>query len=217
MTMLVLAAHPDDETLMAGGTIAQARERGERVHVAVFCSAQRADATDPGYAATKAAELRAAMEVLDAGFECFGFPDQGLDTVPLLELARAVERTLAVVAPDLVITQFSGDVNQDHRRVAEATLVACRPVPGTPIRVEAGYVPSSSEWGGAPFLATVYRALEPRHVDKKLDAMRRYASELRRAPHPRSEEGIRTALSYFGSCVSVAHAEPFVLLREIRG
>jgi len=217
MTMLVLAAHPDDETLMAGGTIARARERGERVHVAVFCSAQRADVADPGYQAKKTAELTAAMEALGTSFECYGFPDQALDTLPLIDLARAIERSVAAVTPDLLVTHFSGDVNQDHRRVAEATLVACRPVPGTPIRVEAGYVPSSSEWGATSFSPTVFRALNPRHVEKKLLAMRHYASELRRPPHPRSEEGIRTALAYFGSCVGVAYAEPFVLLRELCG
>lgn len=216
MTLLVLAAHPDDETLGAGGTIAAARERGERVHVAVFCSAQRVDVPDPGCAASKAAEMEAAMEELGCTFEGYGYPDQGLDSVPLVDLARAIERTARAVVPNHVITHFAGDVNQDHRRVTEAALVAFRPAPGASVRrLEACYVPSSSEWGPASFAPNVFRPLEMRHVDKKLAAMRRYASELRAPPHPRSEHGIRAALSYFGSCVGAEFAEPFVLMREI--
>ena len=216
MTMLVLAAHPDDETLGAGGTIAAARERGERVHVAVFCSPQRADVASEPAAAAKAAELRAAMAELDCTFECYGLPDQGLDTTPLIDLSRAIERTARAITPDHVLTHFAGDVNQDHRRIAEATQVAFRAVPGGTVRrIEAYYVPSSTEWGQAAFFPTVFRSLSPGQVDRKLAAMRRYASELRPPPHPRSEHGIRAALAYFGSCVGVEFAEPFVLLRQI--
>jgi N-acetylglucosamine malate deacetylase 1 len=216
MTMLVLAAHPDDETLGAGGTIAAAIERGERVHVAVCCGTRRADAVGPGSAAAKAEEMRAAMAELGCSSESYGFADQGLDAVPLIDLARAMERTIRAVGPQLVLAHFPGDVNQDHRRVTEAALIACRPVPGAAVRrVEACYVPSSSEWGPAPFSPTVFRPLEARHVERKLAAMRCYASELRPPPHPRSEHGIRAALQYFGSCVGVEFAEPFVLLREV--
>jgi LmbE family N-acetylglucosaminyl deacetylase len=215
VTLLVLAAHPDDETLGAGGTIAAARERGDRVHVAVFCSPERVDAPGQAAAAAKAEELRLAMAELDCTFECYGFADQGLDARPLVDLAQAVERTARAIRPDHVITHFAGDVNQDHRRVAEATWVAFRPVPGMRVRLEACYVPSSTEWGGEAFTPTVFRPLTARQVELKLAAMRRYASELRPPPHPRSEHGIRVALAYFGSCAGVEFAEPFRLLREI--
>ena len=216
MTTLVVVAHPDDETLAAGGTITAARQRGDRVHVAVACSAQRVDRHEPNAEAAKNAEMKAAMRTLDCTFECYRFPDQGLDVVPLIDLARAMERTIAAVTPQLVITHAASDVNQDHRRVTEAVLVACRPIPGAVVRrVEGGYVPSSSEWGAASFAPNVYRSLDPGHVDRKLAAMRCYESEMCPTPHPRSEHGIRAALVYFGSCVGVAFAEPFVLLREI--
>jgi LmbE family N-acetylglucosaminyl deacetylase len=218
MTLLVLAAHPDDETLGAGGTIAAARARGDRVHVAVFCSPERADLPAATGAAAKAGELRAAMAELDCTYECYGFADQGLDAVPLFDLARAIEKTARALTPDHVITHFGGDVNQDHRRVAEATQVAFRPLPQSPVRrLEACYVPSSTEWGARPFFPTVFRPLDAARVEKKLAAMRRYTSELRAAPHPRSEHGIRAALAYFGSCAGVEFAEPFVLLREVGG
>ncbi len=219
MNVLVLAAHPDDETLGAGGAMAHAIERGDQVHVIVACGSARVDVVDDGrFAAQKASELETAMRSLGVTFEALGLPDQKLDVVPLVDLARAIENTMARFRPATVLTHFAGDVNQDHRRVAEATLIACRCVPGSPVRRLASYfVPSSTDWGDPQvgFVPNAFEILEESHVSAKLAAMRCYASELRPAPHPRSERGIRAALEHFGSRVGAAYAEPFVILREL--
>lgn len=218
MKLLVVAAHADDEILLAGGTLARWPENGGEAYVAIVCGTARVNIGDPNYEATKHEELAAAMALLKTSFECHGFADQKLDTVPLVELATSLEKTIAKIQPQIVISHFPGDVNQDHRRVAEAVLIACRATPGSPVqRIEAGYVSSSTDWGSPlqGFVPTVFRVLEEKHVKAKLQAMRCYQSELRPAPHPRSEAGIRAVLSDYGARVSATYAEPFVLLRSV--
>ncbi len=218
MSLLVLAAHPDDETLGAGGTMARAVESGEAVHAIVVCDTARYDMVDDGgFTAAKASELSRAMDSLGVTFECLGLPDQRLDIVPLVEIAGPIELTIARFRPSTVLTHFSGDVNQDHRRVFEATLIACRAVPASPVRRLASYyVPSSSDCGDPArgFVPNAYQELEDRHVDAKLLAMSLFASEMRPPPHPRSDAGIRSALSHFGSRICARYAEPFVIIRE---
>jgi LmbE family N-acetylglucosaminyl deacetylase len=219
MNVLVLAAHPDDETLGAGGTMARFVENGDRVHVLVACGMARVNIADDGrFADEKSSELQLAMRALGVTFECLGFPDQKLDVVPLVDLAAGIERAISQLRPETVLTHFSGDVNQDHRRVAEATMVACRAVPGSTVRRLASYfVPSSTDWGPPDrgFVPNAYQILDERHAQIKMRAMRCYASELRASPHPRSERGIMLALEHFGSRVSATYAEPFVVVREL--
>ena len=99
-------------------------------------------------------------------------------------------------------------------------MVACRPIGDRyPRRVLCFETPSSSEWS-SPDPSLVFA---PNHfvdvsttIDRKLEAMARYKTELRPAPHPRSLESLRARAQYWGQIVSVAYAEPFVVVRDVR-
>ena len=217
--VLVLAAHPDDELLGLGATVARHVEAGDDVTTVIVSEgatsryANGADRTlrDAAHAAAQVLGVR------DLRF--LGLPDQRLDTLPLLDVTRPIEKICAELRPDVVYTHHWGDLNRDHRVVAEAAMVACRPVGDAfPRRLLCFETPSSTEWSSPDpslqFVPTVFVDATAT-IDKKLRAMACYASEVRPAPHPRALESLRARAQYWGQIVGKSYAEAFVLVREI--
>jgi len=219
MKVLVVAAHPDDEVLGAGATLAKHVDQGDEVHACVL-----SEGATSRYEDDMVSELvqcgKQAAEVI--GLRSLRFeqlPDQRLDLLPLIEVTQAVEDVVDTVRPEVVYTHFPWDVNSDHAVVARCVWTACRPYRFPSVRMVAAFeTPSSTEWA----LPGEHRRFEPqRYVDvsatltRKLDAMRCYHSELRAYPHPRSLRALQERAAYWGSVVGLPAAEPFLVLREM--
>lgn len=224
-TVLAVMAHPDDEVLGCGATLARHAGAGDTVHVLFLADGEtaRQGSYDPAALADAVAaredQARAAARVLGCQPPRFARrPDNRLDGVDLLDLAKAVEAVLAEVAPAIVYTHHAGDLNVDHRRVREAVLTACRPLPGRPVRRLYGCeVLSSSEWGdpaAAGFRPRRYvGAVET--LDAKLRALACYGAEMAPYPHPRSPEAVRALAVLRGAECGLDTAEAFEVIREI--
>lgn len=226
MKVLVVAAHPDDEVLGCGGTIARLAREGHEVNILILgegltARSRQRDHADRHQVEQLHAHCRQAAELLGAKeLVKHEFPDQRLDTVPLLEVIKVIEETLARFKPEVVYTHHGGDLNLDHRVVHEAVLVATRPLPGQSVReVYAFEVPSSTEW--------TFQQLQPTFrpntfvdiddtLDVKLQAMAAYESEARAFPHPRSPEALQAIAHRWGSVVGRPAAEAFELIRAVR-
>ena len=224
--ILVIAAHPDDEVLGCGGTVARLAAEGASVSIFILADGltSRADfdpVRDAGALQAHHARAHRAGQLLGAREVTLGgFPDQRMDTVPLLEITQAIEHEIARVRPDTVFTQHGGDLNMDHVITFRATLTATRPMAGGPVkRVYAYEVGSSTEWS--------FQQFEPRfqpqvffdvsaQLETKIAAMQIYESETRAFPHPRSPEAIRATALRWGSVAGVNAAEAFQLVREIQ-
>ena len=225
-TVLVIFAHPDDETLGCGGTIARHAAEGDKVHWLVLAARQSSrfeepELADPEYTNVRKADASHAAEILGiSSHTLLDYHDNRLDTVPLLDIVKAVERTKARVSPDIVYTHHWGDVNVDHRTVCDAVLAAFRPMPGERCSdILAFEILSSTGWGrpSAP------HAFEPNYfvevsdtLAQKVSALEAYRSEMREFPHARSIEAIRALATYRGSQVGVQAAEAFVVIRLLR-
>lgn len=213
MILLALFAHPDDETLACGGLIA----RDPSVwHVAVLADGVTSrGGTDH---ATRAVHFRAAMQVFGVPperYEAHGLPDQRLDTVDFLDLAKGVTQIIDRVHPDAVYTHHRGDLNMDHRLVCEAVHVACRP-PQSPAIYECE-TPSTTEWGiREPFRPNVFVHLTLEQAQLAADAFACYRDEVRLYPYPRSARGLFSRFQYWGQQAGVEYAQPFTLCREVR-
>jgi N-acetylglucosamine malate deacetylase 1 len=213
--VLAIAAHPDDEVLGVGGTLIRHFKAGDEVRVLIVCSAQsiryrEGEHDQPG-------DAERASYYLGARTLGLGFPDQRLDAGSNLELIQLLERQVRDFQPDTVYTHHWGDVNADHVRIAEAVDVATRPFAAPWIRRVYGFhTPSSSEWTASqrdrPFAPTVFSDIT-QELDRKLDAMRCYQSELRPYPHPRSLRSLRERAGLWGSVANMTAAEPLMLLR----
>ena len=224
--VLVVAAHPDDEVLGCGGTIARLAAAGRAVHVLLLADGEnsRAAADGSGVAAGAVAARNVAAEqacrILGcASVESLALPDNRMDGVLLLDLVKEIEARIARHVPTTLLTHHGGDVNVDHQVVHQAVIVACRPVPGHPVRELLFFeVPSSTEWrppGSGDGFAPNYFVDVSTTLDRKMAALGAYASELRDFPHPRSRSAIEALARWRGATVGVAAAEAFVLGRMI--
>ncbi len=199
-TILVVAAHPDDEVLGCGGTIAKLSGQGAAVHIAFL--ADGVGARSPG-AVSSAIELEqrraaatSAAAILGAASVSFDdLPDNRLDSIPLLDITQRVEALIAKHRPATVFTHHAGDLNVDHRCVHQAVVTACRPQSGHPVRTLLCFeVPSSTEWqppGSGPACVSNWFVDIGATLEQKLAALDAYSAELREWPHPRSRRGRR--------------------------
>jgi LmbE family N-acetylglucosaminyl deacetylase len=222
-TVLVVAAHADDEALGCGGTMARHAAAGDEVHVLFLADGvgARGDSAsqDTAMGERRAAARRAAA-ILGAQPPTFlDFPDNRLDTLPLLEITRAVESVAGKLDPEIVYTHHAGDLNVDHRICNQAVLTAFRAFPGQSVRAIHGFeVCSSTEWAfgstGPAFVPTRYVDISP-FVETKLAALDAYAMEMRPFPHVRSPRAVGALAAWRGACVGCEAAEAFTTIREI--
>lgn len=219
---LCVAAHPDDEVLFAGATLAQLADRGAEVHVLILgegIGARFAGNDRPGDAVSKlGAELAAAAAILGAIPHQLDLPDNRFDSLDLLDVVHRVEQIKADVEPDLVLTHHGGDLNVDHGVTCNAVLTAFRPLPGErPVTIATGDTLSSTEWNASPGAAFAPNWFidATAGLERKVQAMAAYETELREWPHPRSLDGIRVAAKRWGMTVGLDAAEPFRVLRHV--
>jgi N-acetylglucosamine malate deacetylase 1 len=225
-TVLVVAAHPDDEVLGCGGTMARLVREGHAVHIAIMGEgitsrhAQRNEA-NANQLSRLHQQAHAAGAKVGAKDVClFKLPDNRLDTVPLLDIVKLMEGLVEKLKPEVIYTHHPGDLNIDHGVIHRAVLTATRPMVGQPVRdIYAFEVPSSTEWG--------FQRLEPSFrpnvfidvtatLDVKIAALACYDTETRNFPHPRSPEALRAIAQRWGSVVGCHAAEAFELVRSVR-
>jgi len=226
MQILIIAAHPDDEVLGCGGTIAKHLQNGDEVHVLILAEGvtSRDEVRERESRAGELSQLAQAAQ--EAGrilgvksVELYDFPDNRMDSVDLLDVVKVVERAIDKYKPDMVYTHHAGDVNIDHRIVHQAVVTACRPLPGQCVKTLLFFeVPSSTEWqipGSAPAFLPNYFVDISDCLDKKFQALKAYESEIRSWPHPRSLTAVEHLARWRGSMVGVEAAEGFVLGRKL--
>lgn len=226
--VLVVAAHPDDEVLGCGGTIARHAAAGDEVHVVILGEGVTSRAVRRDRRKSHTALSRLQRDTLEAAkilgvtrVSTHAFPDNRFDTVALLDLIKAVESEKACTRPTVVYTHHSSDLNVDHRRVAEAVQTAFRPQPGDLApTILAFEVPSSTEYQSplapGPFRPSVYIDISAT-LQIKCRAMAAYGSEVRPYPHPRSPEALAIIAKRNGVEVGLEAAERFSLVRSIVG
>lgn len=223
--VLVIAAHPDDEVLGVGGTIARLAKEGKSVTVLIVSDGSSAQySSDPDISRilkAKEEETKNCAETLGVKEVIYGgLPDMKLDTVAHIEINKVIENVIQKLNPDTVFTHFWGDVNADHQNVYKSTLVAVRPVLGQAVKRLICYrVPSSTEWTpckpDSMFVPNLFVDISE-VADIKYDAFEKYSTELRDYPHPRSVRYLRETDIANGLQVGLKCAETFMLLREIK-
>jgi N-acetylglucosamine malate deacetylase 1 len=221
----VIAAHPDDEVLGCGATMARHAAGGDEVHVLIVAegATSRMPQRDRSEAKAQLSELaasaRSANQLLGTtSLKLLDFPDNRLDGIDLLDVVKAVESFLDACKPHTVYTHWPFDLNVDHRVVSEAVQTACRPLPQSRLEQLVFFeIPSSTEWRVSPprtFEPTYFVEISATLESKRL-ALAAYASEMRASPHARSVEAVESLARWRGATVGVNAAEAFVLGRGL--
>ena len=223
-SILIIAAHPDDEVLGCGGTIAKLIDQGFKAHVAFMADGVSSRNIDQIVHEEdlhiRRSAAQKACEILGVTSVSFGnFPDNRMDGVALLDIIRLIEKLIAEHRPDTVFTHHAGDVNVDHSRIHKAVVTACRPQPGHSVKTLLCFeIPSSTEWqlsGSAPAFSPNWFFDISDTLVRKLAALKAYDAEMRTWPHPRSLKGVEYLAHWRGATIGVDAAEAFILGRHL--
>jgi N-acetylglucosamine malate deacetylase 1 len=225
-SVLVVAAHPDDEVLGCGGTIARLAREGAAVHILLLADGEssrkgshRSSSRKRLIGARNAAAKSASAILGGAALKILDFPDNRMDCVDLLDVVQKIEGIIEQHRPSWVFTHHNGDVNIDHRIVHDAVVAACRPIPKHCVRKLLFFeVPSSTEWrppgSAAAFCPNLFIDISAT-LAVKLKALEAYETEMRSFPHPRSSQAVTALAKWRGASVGAMAAEAFVVGREI--
>jgi len=211
---LVIASHPDDEILGSGGTIKKLINDGFEIVTVIVAKGRK----EEEHHIQKFTSL--ANSHLGVGKVIFmQFPNLKLNTVPLHEITKEIEKLLDTYTPDIIFTHHYGDLNQDHQVTFQAVMTAARPLPGKkPIEILCFETVSSSEWTQNTqdklFKPTYFVDISDT-INDKLQALRHYDVEMRTFPHPRSYEGVQHLARVRGMTVGVEYAEAFEIIRRV--
>ena len=217
--VLVIAAHPDDETLGCGGSITKHTVNNDIVKI-IFLSDGVTSRKDVDQSEIKLRQINAydATKILGVNdLKFFSFPDNKLDTVPFLEIIKCIEEEVKNFMPTIIYTHSASDLNIDHKIINKATLPACRPKKDDSIKKIYSYeVLSSTEWSSVydmPFKPNHFVNIS-KSIEAKIEAMSKYNSEIKLPPHPRSKEIIISLSKLRGSTSGFDYAEAFMLERS---
>ena len=221
--ILVVAAHPDDEVIGCGGFIAKQTQNGYPVHI-VFMS-NGVSSRELGdhkkllnlILQRKENAIKASKILGAKSTKFLDFPDNSMDSVPLLNVAKELEKVVRKLNPSIIITHSKSDLNIDHRVTHEAVLISSRPKPGNEVqKIMFFEIPSSTNWNPT---SPQFNPLEfvdvTEFINKKIDALNCYGSEICPTPHTRSLDGILALNKYRGTTVGKNLAEAFEIGRIV--
>jgi len=227
VNILVVAAHPDDEVLGCGASMAKWSNAGIEVHIVILSegatsrdAVRSRDARSEELSALAQAAQTSGRILGAASVQLLDFPDNRMDSIDHLDIVKTVERQIEVVKPEIVITHHAGDVNIDHQLIHQAVVTACRPQPKHAVRrLLAFEVASSTEWqtpGSKSAFQPNWFEDVSNTIDLKIKALEAYALEMRPWPHSRSIKAVEHLARWRGASVGTEAAEAFILMRELR-
>jgi LmbE family N-acetylglucosaminyl deacetylase len=221
MKVLAISAHPDDETLGCGGTLLKHAEAGDSIYW-IIATTPNSPAWPPEVIEAKAREVDCVASAYGMK-DCvrLGFPATGLDTVPLSEVIESMRNAISNIAPEVVYLVHGGDVHSDHQIVYSSAMAVMKPfyMSRMGVRRIVSYETLSSTDAAAPgngenFVPTIFSDISP-YIERKLEIMNLYQTEVHSFPSPRSSESIKALARYRGATAALSHAEAFMLRREL--
>ena len=226
LSILVVAAHPDDEILGCGGTMAKHVKQGHQVNVLIMAEGvtSRDSTRNRKKRKNELSELTKAAKIANdligvKSLHLHDFPDNRLDSMDLLDLIIVIESYINKYQPSIVYTHHRGDVNIDHTIVHDAVLAATRPQPGHCVKTLLFFESASStEWRPPQSIISFHPNWFIDISDTleiKLQALEAYAGEMRTFPHPRSFDAMRYLSKWRGANVGIDSCEAFILGRNI--
>ena len=219
-TVLVVAAHSDDEALGCSGTISKHIEQGDSVHLLFMTDGVASRSAKVNNKKKRLTAAQGVAEILGVDtLTNLNFPDNRMDSIPLLDVVKEIEDKISQVQPEVIYTHHIGDLNIDHQITHKAVITACRPHPGFCVRkIYAFEVLSSTEWqtpGVESFCPNMFIDITD-YIDIKKQVLKVYSAEMHQTPHSRSIDNAIRLNAVRGNSIGVDYAEAFVLIRMVQ-
>ena len=218
--VIVVTVHPDDETLGCGGTILKHKKTGDKIHWLIITHLDEA----AGYKREDFEKRDSEIKSVSANYQFdsvvrYNYPTTKLDKITSGELIGKISGTFKEIRPSTIYLQHYGDAHSDHRITFEA-VYACTKSFRYPFVKEIYTMEILSE---TEFSAPIEsNAFKPNHfinisefMEKKIEIMNLYKSEIGEHPFPRSERNIRALGTFRGAQCNAEYAEAFVCLKSI--
>jgi len=219
-SVLVVAPHPDDETLGCGGTLLRHIAEGDQVHWLIMSTVTQ----DAGFSQDKinsrAKEIKKIYNSYKySSVKQASFITTKLDTYPKSELINFVSEVVNTVFPETIYLPYRNDVHSDHAEVFDAVAACTKSFRYPSIKkVRAYETISETEFSISPddvgFKPNIWVDIGG-YLDRKIEIMNMYSGEMGKHPFPRSEKNIRALATYRGAAAGVTAAEAFISLKEI--
>ena len=213
MKILVLAAHPDDEVLGMGGTIRKLTNEKNTVHLCVITEGASAQYSDQKMIKIRKESCKKSAKILGIKkIEFLEFQDMTLDSIPQIEINKKIEKIIKKFDPEIIFTTSDNDLNKDHQKVFESSLIVSRPYSSNVKKIYAYEIPSINKTDFSP---NVYFDIT-KEFKKKIEAFKAYKSEIEKFPHPRSVKYLESLAHIRGSQAGLEKAEGFRLIKSIK-
>ena len=232
MKILIVCAHPDDETIGMGGTLKKLSKTHDVtvLFIAEGITARRKSGfkNHPVYDVTheemekmkeeieiRKVHAKEALKILGVTKMRFlDLPNEELDQVPLLRIIKEIEKEIDETQCEIIFTHHFNDLNLDHRVVYDATITAARPLPGSSVSMIASFeIPASTDWKPPyQFKPNLFVNISD-ELESKVNALKAYHYEIRKSPHPRSKEMTEAGALRWGSLSGYNASEAFEIIR----
>ena len=214
--ILVVAVHPDDETLGCGGTLLKHKDNGDEIHWLICTKIDE----NNHYYTIRENEIEQASRLYGFdGIYSLGLKTMRVDEYSMSELVGKISKVINEVRPNIIYLPFKGDVHSDHRKVFEAGY-SCTKSFRYPFIKKIYMMETLSETEFAPstkedsFIPNSFVDIGE-YFEKKIEIMKIFKSEFAEHPFPRSEKNIRALAGLRGATCGCEYAESFMLLKEI--
>ena len=215
--VLIIAVHPDDETLGCGGTLLKHKLNGDEIHWLICTTIDKANS----YYETREKEIKKVSTMYDFdSVHNIRLKTMQVDEYSMSELVGKISKVINEVKPTTIYLPFKGDVHSDHRKIFEASY-SCTKSFRYPFIKKIYMIETLSETEFAPstkedsFIPNVFVDISA-FMDKKLEIMKVFESEISEHPFPRSERNLKALATLRGATCGCEYAESFVLLKEIK-
>lgn len=195
-----------------GGTIKKHSKNDNTIRLLVVSEGATAQYLDKKMVKVRRNSCLKSSKILGiSDVEFLDFPDMMLENIPHFNINKGIEKTIKKFKPEIVYTTSNNDLNLDHQRVFESTLVATRPFSSSVRKILCYEIPGPFR---VPFNPNVYEDIS-KELSFKIKAFKTYHSEVMKFPHPRSVESINSYAIMRGVESNLKRAESFQLIRSI--
>ena len=215
--VLVISPHPDDETLGCGGTLIRHKQEGDEIHWLIMTNV---NSSEKKFHSVKEKEIGEVSKAFNFNSTSrTKFTTSQLDSVPRKEIIQVISKVFQEIQPNFLYLPFQNDIHSDHSIVFDAAASCTKSFRYPYIRRVMIYETiSETEFSIRPdkeqFKPNLWIDISD-YIDKKIEIMSLYESEIGKEPFPRSEQNIRSLAKFRGSTAGVLSAEAFILLKEI--
>ena len=215
--VLVIAVHPDDETLGCGGTLLKHKASGDEVHWLICTTIDKTNS----YYKTREDELKRVADAYEfSSVNNLRLKTMQVDEYGMSSLVDKISNVINTIKPNIIYLPFKGDVHSDHRKIFEASYSCTKSfrypfikkIYMMEILSETEFAPSTKE---DSFIPNTFVDISA-YFEKKIEIMKIFKSEIGEHPFPRSERNLKSLATLRGATAGCEYAESFVLLKDIQ-